>query len=62
MSLEALEERIDALERRRREIDSSLADPKVAADAARLRTLMQERERLQDELEPLEEEWSSRAG
>jgi len=62
MSLEALEERIDALERRRREIDSSLADPKVAADAARLRTLMQERERLQQELEPLEEEWSSRAG
>ena len=62
MSVEQLEARITEIERRTREIDESLLDPKVYADAKRSQQLTRERERLQQELEPLEFEWSRRAG
>jgi ATPase subunit of ABC transporter with duplicated ATPase domains len=62
MTVEQIEARITEIERRTREIDESLLDPKVHADAKRSRQLTQERERLQQELEPLESEWSRRAG
>lgn len=55
-----LEKRITAIETRTREIDAQLLDPKVYTDSSRSRTLTQERERLQVELEPLEFEWSRR--
>ena len=61
MTTDAIEARITAIETRTREIDESLMDPKVYADAARSQKLAQERERLQQELEPLEFEWSRRA-
>ncbi|MFM8641435.1 MAG: ATP-binding cassette domain-containing protein, partial [Phycisphaerales bacterium] len=62
MTVEQIEARITEIERRTREIDESLQDPKVYADAKRSKQLTQERERLQQELEPLEFEWSRRAG
>jgi ATPase subunit of ABC transporter with duplicated ATPase domains len=62
MTVEQIEARITEIERRTREIDESLLDPKVCADAKRSRQLTQERERLQQELEPLEFEWSRQAG
>ena len=62
LSVEQIEARITEIERRTREIDESLLDPKVYADAKRSKQLAQERERLQQELEPLEFEWSRRAG
>ena len=43
------------------EIDESLLDPKVYTDPKRSKQLTQERERLQQELEPLEFEWARRA-
>ena len=43
-----------------REIDAALMDPKVYGDASKAKQLTQERERLQQELEPLEFEWSRR--
>ncbi|MFO0962689.1 MAG: ABC-F family ATP-binding cassette domain-containing protein [Phycisphaerales bacterium] len=61
MELPQIEARIEQIEQRTREIDASLMDPKVYSDAARSRELSQERERLQQELEPLEFEWSRRA-
>ncbi len=60
MDLGQIEKRIEELERRTREIDASMMDPKVYGDSARSRTLAAERERLQQELEPLEFEWSRR--
>jgi ATP-binding cassette subfamily F protein 3 len=62
LTVEQIEARITEIERRTREIDQSLLDPKVYADAKRSKQLTQERERLQQELEPLEFEWSRRAG
>jgi ATP-binding cassette subfamily F protein 3 len=62
MTVEQIEARITEIERRTREIDESLLDPKVYADAKRSKQLAQERERLQQELEPLEFEWSRRVG
>jgi ATP-binding cassette subfamily F protein 3 len=59
-STEDLERRITAIETRTREIDAQLLDPKVYSDAARSRTLAEERGRIQAELEPLEFEWSRR--
>jgi ATP-binding cassette subfamily F protein 3 len=61
MNMGDIEKRITAIEERTRAIDASLMDPKVYADAAKSRQLTQERERLQQELEPLEFEWSRRA-
>ena len=62
MTVEQIEARITEIERRTREIDEEMLDPKVYADAKRSKQLTQERERLQQELEPLEFEWSNRAG
>ena len=62
LGLEDIEARITRIETRTREIDESMLDPKVYADAAKARQLTQERERLQQELEPLEFEWSRRGG
>ena len=61
MNLEQIEARITAIETRTRAIDTDLMNPKVYADSAKSRTLTQERERLQQELEPLEFEWSRRS-
>jgi ATP-binding cassette subfamily F protein 3 len=61
MNMGDIEKRITAIEERTRAIDASLMDPKVYSDAAKSRQLTQERERLQQELEPLEFEWSRRA-
>jgi cell division protein FtsL len=38
-----------------------MMDPKVYSDSQKSRQLTQERERLQQELEPLEFEWARRA-
>jgi protein subunit release factor A len=61
MNLEQIETRITAIETRIQAIDTDLMNPKVYADSAKSRTLTQERERLQQELEPLEFEWSRRS-
>jgi ATP-binding cassette subfamily F protein 3 len=61
MNLEQIEARITAIETRTRAIDTDLMNPKIYADSAKSRTLTQERERLQQELEPLEFEWSRRS-
>ena len=61
MNLEQIEARITAIETRTRAIDADLMNPKIYADSAKSRTLTQERERLQQELEPLEFEWSRRS-
>ena len=57
-----LESRIEAIELRIREIDAQLMDPKVHADAAASRRLARARDEASNELEPLEFEWSRRAG
>jgi ATP-binding cassette subfamily F protein 3 len=60
MSTDEIEVRIEQIEKRVREIDAALMDPKVYGDASKAKQLTQERERLQSELEPLEFEWSRR--
>jgi len=60
MNQDQLEQRIEELETRIAEIDTSLADPDVYADGERVRQLNQDREQLQDELTPLENEWTQR--
>jgi ATP-binding cassette subfamily F protein 3 len=60
MSTDEIEQRIEQIEKRLREVDASLMDPKVYGDASKAKQLTQERERLQQELEPLEFEWSRR--
>jgi ATPase subunit of ABC transporter with duplicated ATPase domains len=62
MTVAQIEARITEIERRTREIDEQMLDPKVYADPKRSKPLTQERERLQQELEPLEFEWSKLAG
>jgi ATP-binding cassette subfamily F protein 3 len=62
MSTDKLEAQIEKVETRLREIDAKLADPDVWRDGARANTLSVERARLAGELEPLEFEWSRRAG
>jgi len=59
---EQLEERIERIETRIGAIDRDLADPAVWQDATRSKRLGEERTRLAQELEPLEFEWSRRAG
>ncbi|MGA1393916.1 MAG: hypothetical protein ACO38W_12250 [Phycisphaerales bacterium] len=56
-----LEKRIERLERRLREIDEKLMDPKTHADGKASQRLSREREETAAELEPLEFEWSRRA-
>ena len=59
-SIEDLEKRIVTTEKQLAEVDTKLADPAVYRDAARVRQLQQDRQRLRDELTPLEEEWQQR--
>ncbi len=57
-----LERQIERLETRLREIDQELLDPAVFGDPRRSRELGEQRQRTAAELEPLEFEWSRRAG
>jgi ATP-binding cassette subfamily F protein 3 len=57
-----LERRIERLESRIGEIDRQLLDPAAYGDPRRSRELAREREQAVAELEPLEFEWSRRAG
>ncbi len=61
MSIEKIEERIALLESQVGEIDRKLADPDVWADVARANALTEERDRLREELGPLEAEWLRKA-
>jgi ATP-binding cassette subfamily F protein 3 len=61
METDRIERRITEIETRIRAIDDSMMDPKVYSDSQKSRQLTQERERLQQELEPLEFEWARRA-
>lgn len=61
MPLEKIEERIEHLEGRVREIDRELADPDVWTDVDRANRLTGERDGLKAELEPLEAEWVRKA-
>ncbi|MDX2117617.1 MAG: ABC-F family ATP-binding cassette domain-containing protein [Planctomycetota bacterium] len=58
---EQLEERIQKIEARLRQIDESLNDPEVWRDHAKSHKLGEERQKLQQDLEPLEFEWLRRA-
>src|SRR5690606_32888968 len=62
LKTEQLEARIEKIEARIKEIDAAFADPDVYQNPARCQALGEERQRLQQELEPLEFEWSQRAG
>ncbi|MFM7799042.1 MAG: ABC transporter C-terminal domain-containing protein [Planctomycetota bacterium] len=61
LETERIERRINEIETRVRAIDESMLEPKVYADPQKSRQLIEERERLQQELEPLEFEWARRA-
>ncbi|MFM1890518.1 MAG: hypothetical protein RLZZ565_1275, partial [Planctomycetota bacterium] len=61
VSTSELEKRIEKLERRIREIDDKLMDPKTHADGKASQRLSRERDEAASELEPLEFEWSRRA-
>jgi ATP-binding cassette subfamily F protein 3 len=61
LKLYELEERIEQIEQRVREIDEELVDPAVYSDGAKCKALSEQREALTAELEPLELEWASRA-
>jgi ATP-binding cassette, subfamily F, member 3 len=61
LSQDELEKRIEKLETRVRELDVSLADPDVWRDHKKAEKLGDERNKLKEELEPLEFEWSRRA-
>lgn len=56
-----LEQRIERIETRIRQIDRELTDPDVYRNGAKSKQLGDERARLAAELEPLEFEWSRRA-
>jgi ATP-binding cassette subfamily F protein 3 len=60
-SLRKLEDRIESIELRVREIDESLGDPAVYTDGEACKRLAQERQGLVGERGPLEEEWGRRA-
>ncbi len=62
MSTEKLEQRIEEIEGRIRTLDAALIDPDVYRDARKAASLGDERQKLMTELEPLEFEWSRRAG
>jgi ATP-binding cassette subfamily F protein 3 len=61
LRLADLEERIERLEQRIREIDEAMVDPAVYTDGERCRALRIERDSVVAELEPLEAEWARRA-
>ncbi len=61
LSLSKLEQRIEALEESKAEIDSEMLDPKVYQDGQQCKALQQERVRLAAELSEVEKEWARRA-
>ncbi len=61
LKTQQIEEKIEKLERRIKEIDATLADPDVWQNAAKCSALGDERAKLLGDLEPLEFEWSRRA-
>ncbi len=61
LSLGKLEQRIEALEESKAEIDSEMLDPGVYQDGQRCKALQQERVRLVAELSEVEKEWARRA-
>ncbi len=61
MTLANLEKKIEALEDNVADIDRQLADPEVFRDAERMRDLKKERDRLEEEIIPLNAEWELRA-
>lgn len=61
MSQTKLESLIEQAEAKLAELDAQLADPQVYQDHKKFSGLHDEREKLQSELTPLEQEWSSRA-
>lgn len=62
MNQQKLEARIEEVESRLTEIDFELANPDVFRDGEKVKALQAERTALQEELKPLEKEWSSRVG
>ena len=61
LRLTKLEQRIEAFEQRRSEIDGEMLDPKVYRDGLRCKALQQERARLTEALSEVEKEWARRA-
>lgn len=61
LSMNKLEAEIESLEQRIAGIDEQLADPDVYRDADKVKKLQDNRAKAQEKLEPLEEEWASRA-
>jgi ATP-binding cassette subfamily F protein 3 len=61
LTTDQLEDRIEKVETRMREIDALLNDPDVWRDHARATKLGDERAQLAEQLEPLEFEWARRA-
>ena len=61
LTTEVLENRIEELSEGIGAIDVQLSDPDAWSDQTRSSRLQEERQKLQDELEPLEFEWSRRA-
>jgi len=62
MNVKAIETRIMEIEDEIGQIDSDLADPKVFRIPDKVKALQQRRQKLSDELSPLEDEWANRAG
>ena len=58
--MEQLEAEIEHLETRIGELDASLADPDIWSDADAYQQLHAQREALQRDLDPYEQEWSRR--
>ncbi|MBI1338557.1 MAG: ATP-binding cassette domain-containing protein [Phycisphaera sp.] len=61
VSLEKLEARIVKLESQLANIDKQLADPEIYRDGKKVKDLQTQRQKLRNELTPIEEEWSRRA-
>jgi hypothetical protein len=61
LSIDKLEDRIEQIQRRLREIDTELVDPDVYTDGRKSKKLQSERGKLTKDLEPLDFEWARRA-
>jgi len=61
MSVEQLETKIEEIQSRIAEADAQMTDPDTWRDGPKMETITTERQRLTEELEPLEFEWSRRA-
>ena len=61
LSQEQLEAKIVEVEKKLADLDAELANPEVYRDAAKVKRLQGRRNELNDQLGPLETEWSSRA-